>query len=79
MQVRAVRTAIGYGTYKSVLSSIDWIAASAALAIDRMMLRAKLLIEMHNRLSLSDERRPTKPPAGGGPSSRLYTKTWSFS
>lgn len=67
MQVRAVRSVIGYGTDKSVLSTVDWIKASAALGMDRMMSRAKLLIEMHNRLSLLDERKPTKPAAGGGP------------
>ena len=67
MQVRGVGSVIGYGSYKSVLATVDWITASAALVMDRMMSRAKPLIEMHNRLSLSDERKPTKPPAGGGP------------
>lgn len=30
MQVRAVGSVIGYGIYKSVLSTVDWITASAA-------------------------------------------------
>lgn len=50
-----------------MLSTVDWITASVALGVHRMMSRAKPLIEMHNRLSLSDKRKPRKPPAGGEP------------
>lgn len=46
---------IGYGTYKSVLSTVDWVTAyhcSRYETMDRKVPRAKLLMDMHNRLSL---------------------------
>lgn len=79
MQVHAVRSVIGYGIYKLVLSTVDWITASTALGMECMMPRAKLLIEMHNRLSLSDEKNWTEPLAGVGPPLRLHSKTLPFS
>lgn len=46
---------LGTALIKSVLSTVDWVTAnhgSRYETMDRKMSRAKLLMDMHNRLSL---------------------------